>query len=248
MPDGAQRLPAALRRAAPACACALLAALAGLTWRQCGRYRDPVTFYRTAAELCPASSVAHNHYGAALAVLPGRMPEAIAQFEAALRARPDFAQAENNLGIALADELAKIPDRLAEAATRYEQALRISPDNADVHNNAAVVLAKLPGRMPEAFAHFEAALRIEPNDADMHYNLANQLAKMPGRLPEAAAQYEQAVRIRPDFTAAHYNVAVAYARTGRVAEAVSHFERVLELDPANRPAREYLEQLRSPPQ
>jgi tetratricopeptide (TPR) repeat protein len=99
--------------------------------------------------------------------------------------------------------------------------------------------------MPDALAHFEAALRISPNDADLHYNLANQLAKIPDRLPDAAAHYEQALRMRPDFTSAHYNLAVALARMGLFAEAASHFERVIELDPGNGPAREALKQLRA---
>ena len=208
-----------------------------------GRMPEAVAHYEQALRINPEYAEAHYNLGLALMQIPGRLPDALDQFEQAVRIRPDFVDAQ----ITLADELAKLPGRQAEAAAHYEQALRINPDNADVHNNVAVVLAKLPERMPEALAHFEAALRIDPNDADLHYNLANQLAKMPGRLPEAAAQYEQALRIRPDFTAAHYNVAVAYATTGRVAEAVSHFERVLELDPVNRPAREYLEQLRGPP-
>src|SRR5471032_2969643 len=62
---GAERLPASARGLAPAVASAVLAVLGVLTWQQCDRYRDPVTFYRTAAALSPDSAIAHNHYGAA---------------------------------------------------------------------------------------------------------------------------------------------------------------------------------------
>jgi tetratricopeptide (TPR) repeat protein len=204
-----------------------------------GRLPEAVEHYEEALRINPDYAAAHYNLGVALMQVPGREAEALAHFEQALRIQPDFTDACINL----ADGLARIPERLPEAVARYEQALRVNPDNADVQNNLAVVLAKIPGRMPDALDHFEAALRIHPDDADLHYNLANKLAKIPGREAEALAHYEQALRIRPDFTAAHYNFAVALARLGRIGEAVGHLERVIELDPANRPAREYLEQL-----
>ena len=55
---------------------------------------------------------------------PGRLPEAIAEFEAALRSEPDFAEAHVNLGRALAQP----PGRLPEAIAEYEAVLRIRPD------------------------------------------------------------------------------------------------------------------------
>ncbi|MGD1032032.1 MAG: tetratricopeptide repeat protein [Opitutaceae bacterium] len=206
-----------------------------------GRLPEAVAHYEQALQINPNYAEAHFNLGLALAQIPGRLPEALDQYEQALRIRPDFAAAHVNL----ADELAKLPGRLPEAVTHYEQALRTNPDDADVQNNLAVALAKIPGRMPEALAHFDAALRIDPNDADLQYNLANQLAKIPDRLPDAVAHYEQALRIRPDFAEAHYNIAVAYARSGRMDDAARHLERVLELDPSNRQARELLEQLRA---
>jgi tetratricopeptide (TPR) repeat protein len=60
----------------------------------------------------------------ALVQLPGRMPEAIAEYQAALRIDPDFAEAHVNL----AGTLARTPGRLAEAIAEYEAALRIRPD------------------------------------------------------------------------------------------------------------------------
>jgi tetratricopeptide (TPR) repeat protein len=56
--------------------------------------------------------------------LPGRLPDAIAHFEAALRTRPDYEQAHTNLGNALS----QLPGRLPDAIAQYEAALRIRPD------------------------------------------------------------------------------------------------------------------------
>jgi len=51
--------------------------------------------------------------------VPGRLPEAIAEYEAALRVKPDSAFVHNNLGAALA----KLPARLPEAIAQFEGAL-----------------------------------------------------------------------------------------------------------------------------
>jgi tetratricopeptide (TPR) repeat protein len=60
----------------------------------------------------------------ALARIPGRLPEAIAEYQAALRIDPDFAEAHVNL----TNTLARTPGGLPEAIAEYEAALRIRPD------------------------------------------------------------------------------------------------------------------------
>jgi tetratricopeptide (TPR) repeat protein len=56
--------------------------------------------------------------GVALSQIPQRLPEEIAQYETALRIKPDYADAHTALGIALA----KIPDRLPEAISEFKAA------------------------------------------------------------------------------------------------------------------------------
>jgi tetratricopeptide (TPR) repeat protein len=62
--------------------------------------------------------------GTALARIPGRLPEAITEFEDALRNEPNFPEAHVNL----ANALAQTPGRLTDAIAEYEAALRIRPD------------------------------------------------------------------------------------------------------------------------
>jgi tetratricopeptide (TPR) repeat protein len=56
--------------------------------------------------------------------IPYRLPEAIAEYRAALRIEPDFVEAHVNLG----NTLARTPGRMEEAIAEYEAALRIRPD------------------------------------------------------------------------------------------------------------------------
>jgi protein O-mannosyl-transferase len=67
---------------------------------------------------------ARNNLGNALSGIPGRLPGAIPEFEAALRSEPDFVDAHVSLGKALA----LTPGRLREDIAEYEAALRIRPD------------------------------------------------------------------------------------------------------------------------
>ena len=67
----------------------------------------------------------------------GKFAEAIAEYTAALRINPDYAEAHNNLGNALASQ-----GKFAEAIAEYTAALRINPDYAEAHNNLGNALAR----------------------------------------------------------------------------------------------------------
>jgi tetratricopeptide (TPR) repeat protein len=87
----------------------------------------------------------------------GRTPEAIAQYERALWARPDFADDLGNLGAALLRS-----GRVAEAIARDEEALRLAPNSALTHYNLAGAL-RVAGRTREAAAEYEQAYRLRPD-------------------------------------------------------------------------------------
>ena len=62
-------------------------------------------------------------------VQTGRIEEAIAHFQQALRIRPDLPEVRYNLGSALA-QVGRVPEAIAQ----YKQALRIKPDFAEARN------------------------------------------------------------------------------------------------------------------
>ena len=208
----------------------LLATLSTLTWRQCGVYRDARTLYTDTLARNPGCAMAHTGLGDILAKEPGRLPDAIAHFEAAIRLNPRDAQAHNNLGYALA----KDPGRLPEAVAEYEAALRIIPEFAWAHNNLGVTLEKIPGRLPEAIAHFEEAADLDPDSADFQDNLGVALTRVPGRTAEVIAHFEAAVHLNPRSAAMQNNLAIALAAVpGRLAEATAHFEVAALLNPGS---------------
>jgi tetratricopeptide (TPR) repeat protein len=93
-----------------------------------------------------------------LAQNPANRSEAIAEYQAALRAVPSYADAHYNLAVTLA-EAGRIPEAIAE----YEATLSLQPDSARAHDHLAVVLLKMDGRSREALTHLEAAQQSNSN-------------------------------------------------------------------------------------
>jgi tetratricopeptide (TPR) repeat protein len=58
--------------------------------------------------------------------MPGRLNDAAAQFEEAVRLQPDYAQAHYNLSVAWS----QMPGRMKDAIAQHEEALRLQPDLA----------------------------------------------------------------------------------------------------------------------
>src|SRR5271157_2104541 len=172
----------------------LCLACAVRTYARNNDWLDEYRLWTSAVNVCPGSAKAHYSLGNALALLPGRLPDAIAEYRVALRIEPDFAQVHSNLGLALLNSGGSLQAAIGE----YQTALRLDPDIAEAHCNLGSVLSRLPGRLPDAISQYEAALRIYPDYAKAHLGLGNALAQLPGRLPEAIAQYEATLRIAPD--------------------------------------------------
>jgi len=191
-------------------------------------WKDELSLWSSAVEICPGSAKAHYNFGKALETVPGRLPDAIAEYRESLRIDTDHADVHNNL----ANALSNIPGRLPEAIAEYQAAARIQPDRAEPHNNLAIALARIPGRLPEAIAEYRAALRIRPHNAEIHYNLANALHSLTGGLADAIDEYREALRIDPDHADAHTNLGNALARLpGRLPEAIAEYRTALRLEP-----------------
>jgi tetratricopeptide (TPR) repeat protein len=207
----------------------ILAVVLGFfTERRNAEYQNTLAFWRELVARLPDNARARNNLGLALSGIPGRMPEAVTEFEAALQITPDEAETHDNLGNALM----QIPNQLPEAIAQYEVALRINPNHAKAHNNLGNALLQISSRLPEAIAQYEAALRINPDFAEAHYNLGIALLKIPGRASEARAEFEAALRIRSDYAEAHYDLGLALADiSGRSPETIAEYEAALRINP-----------------
>ena len=95
------------------------------------------------------------------------------------------------------------------------------------------------GRFPEAERALRQALE-GVDDAQTHYNLGVVLAAVDRR-DEAIDEYKKALQRDAYLFDARNNLAAAYARQGRMAEAVAELQKVIAADPGNAMARANLE-------
>jgi Tfp pilus assembly protein PilF len=178
---------------------------------------------------------AHYNLGGALA-RTGKLEEAIAHYELALRIKPDYAEAHYNLGMALA-QTGKIEDAIAH----LEQALRIKPDYAQAHCNLGTVFLQ-EGKVSDAIGQYERALQINPDFAEAHCNLGTAFLQ-EGKVSDAIGQYERALQIKPDYAEAHSNLGDALVRLGKLTEAIAQYQQALKLRPDFLPAKNALTRL-----
>ena len=179
---------------------------------------------------------------------------AIGGYRKALALDPDFAEAHNNLAVALL-ETGKDED----AQHHLEHALALDPDYVDAHRNLALFwqaraapdraehhfrrarehaagdirpdlglgsLLHDQGRLDEALHVYRQALVGAPQSAAIFNNLGGLYRDM-GQAGEAVAAYEQAMRVDPAFAGARTNLAHALRAQGRVVEAIAHYRDAL---------------------
>ncbi len=209
-------------------ASAIVIGFVALTWRQNLPYRDGIQLYRSILAQNPGSWMVHSNLGQLLAAMPGAGGAARAEFEAAVRLKPDYAEAQNNLGVALSKNMAELP----EAISHYREALRLKPNYALAHRNLAAALMKTDAPANEILYHFAEAVRLEPSDVEARRGLAAELSTLPGRAEEAVAQYEAALALSSADASLENDLAVELAKIpGRLPEAITHLERALRLAP-----------------
>jgi tetratricopeptide (TPR) repeat protein/2-polyprenyl-3-methyl-5-hydroxy-6-metoxy-1,4-benzoquinol methylase len=188
----------------------------------------------------------------------GRVAEAMARYDAAVRMNPRCARAHLNRGNVLLagahlDEarsayefaitcdphyaaayfnLANLNCRAGEyqsALHNYQVAIGINPDFANAFVAMGNALDNL-GRTSEARESYERALVISPDDAGVHFNLG-VLAATEGQHEQAAHNLRRAIDIRPDYAVAHYQLGRVLNSLGHLDAAEASFRRALSIAP-----------------
>src|SRR5688572_29792426 len=173
---------------------------------QAGRFADAEKLYRQILAADPACVSAWNLLGA-LAIDLKRHEVAIQCLQRALQFKPDSAEANYHMGLALHGL-----GRLDEAIASYRRALENGPSHAKATNNLGAAL-KDQGRLTEALPYVRKSLELDPNSADTHCNLGNVL-QAQGDWDEALHSFERAIALRPDYPAAHTNHAMVLLSAG----------------------------------
>lgn len=194
--------------------------LALLTWKQAAVYASQETLWRDNLAKNPQAWAAYNNLGNAAA----DSEEALGYYQAALRLKPDYALAWNNIGAILYAQ-----GKFAEATAHFQEAGGLQPGYPDAHNNLGLAWLD-QGKTAEALAEFDTALRLKPDYPDAHNNLGRALAEQ-GKLAEARVQFMEALQLNPDYADAHCNLAHLLLSQGNAEEAAHHLAAALRSRP-----------------
>jgi len=108
-----------------------------------------------------------------LPFLRQQFADSLPEYQMALRLKPDYAEAHNNQGYALAGL-----GRFGEAVAQYQQCLALNSNYPPAHYNLGCALLKLNQR-DEAVAQLKETLRLDPN----HPDAGKKLKELEGAKP-----------------------------------------------------------------
>lgn len=201
----------------------VLAVLATATVFQAGVWRSTLVLFAHAFSVTRNNVTALGNYGVALSDL-GRYSEALAAYNAALKAEPYAADIHKNAGLALI-KLSR-PD---EALVQFEQAAQYAPNDDTIQNVLAVQLQD-HGKKEEALEHFETAAKLKPDNAQYQNDLGVALAAA-GRKADALPHYGKAAELESTNAFYQNNFATALARAGQQSAAIEHYRMAIQNDP-----------------
>ncbi len=165
-------------------------------------YREAIETYQLEKKPSP---VVLNKIGIAFHQT-GDLKQAEKHYQRAIKAKPDYAEAINNLGtIQYANKSYR------RAVSTYKKALKYSPSSASIYSNLGTAWFARK-KYPEAIACYEKALALDP-DVFEHRSTAGVLLQ------------ERSVAERAKF---HYHLAKLYAKQGRTELALLYIRKSLE--------------------
>jgi protein O-mannosyl-transferase len=196
-----------VRLAWSAAAALVVAALAALTVRQIGFWKDDRTLFEHALRVTERNWLSETAIGMELE-REGDVAGAISRYERALAIRPSAPQALNNLGYLLAG----IGQRDRGIALLRES-VRLWPGYGAALANLGSALAE-SGQVEEGIGYLRRASSVAPADASIRYNLGLALLQA-GRPGEALTEFDAVTRLAPGDVEARAQATRIRARMGR---------------------------------
>lgn len=167
----------------------------------------------------------HNMLGLLLGRKGADSGEVVAEFREAVRVRPDYPQAHNNLGLVLAQS-----DQDEKAIAEFREAIRLLPDYADAHANLGATL--MVTDVEQAILELEKAVSLAPTLVKAQFNLAEAYGNSPSRGPQKQIeQLRKVIALAPTFARAHLALGKALLQDGKVDEAVRELQEATRNDP-----------------
>ena len=156
-------------------------------------------------------------------------------YQKAIKADPDFIDAQYNLGKLYAD-VGMIP----EAVTHYKEALKIDYAYKDAHFNLGDLYRKA-GDIPQAVFAYGQALKLHPENEEVYIQAVSAyteaLEKAPGNTMYLDARQRvlddltRLISSRPARVISFFNLGYLYGEMGDFLRAISAYQMALDINP-----------------
>ena len=195
----------------------------GETYLKAHRYDDALDVFSRAAAIPPHLAPTFNGFGRAL-LDKDRVPEAVQEFEYALKLDSQFTLPRLNLW-----EVYERQGRHEEAIGQMQAALKIEPNSPVFNNNLGVSYGFLK-RYGDAAATFDKAHRLDPDNSEYLVNLATIYfwEAQPGK---ALQWYRQGIELHPQEPVYYLKMADIYLSQGLKAKALERLQKAWSLNP-----------------
>jgi len=204
------------------------------------------------AALPPANAGDFDFLVANLLAGDGSLPEALAAFETAEKARPDSAyiHLEHAQLLARLAQGARLPGAqtsyLRKAAEEVGKARQIAPENLDVLRGVGLVYLELasqdPSALPTALHALETVHQQDPDDVQTAINLGRIYLDQQ-QPAKAAAVFRELIAHAPQQRAAYALLVEALLRDDKAKEAETVLSQILDFEPGALEARLTLAEL-----
>jgi serine/threonine-protein kinase len=186
------------------------------------------TLAPTPYELCQEGFQYLDHY-----YRDGYLEKAIATFEQAIAAKPDYALAFSGLGRTYRQLFRRKRDKvwLTQALSSARRAVELEPQLTHARVTLAWVWTA-HGDFELAAQELEALQSLDPLNADVHRALAH-LAAADNRQEDAIRHGRDAIRLAPDSWPLHAELGILLQKSGQYEQAAEAFEAATRLAPNN---------------
>ncbi|MEG4350548.1 tetratricopeptide repeat protein [Microcoleus sp. LAD1_D3] len=156
----------------------------------------------------------------------GKLNEAVAACESALKIEPNLAAACQTLG-----KVMQVRGEIEQAKQWYESAIDRNPNLPEVYANLGILYSQ--GKQWEkAIANCEKAISLAPNFAAVYRLLARIWTQLE-KPEEAADCWYQAFNIEPNWATAdeHVTLGNSFVELGKFDRAIEYYSRAIKLNP-----------------
>jgi len=154
----------------------------------------------------------------------GDYNRAIQDFNAAIRIKPEIANAYNNRGIAY-----DYSGQYDRAIQDYDQAIRLQPNYPDAFNNRGLVYQE-KGEYDQALQDFDQAIRLKPDYAEAIASRASTYVSK-GEYDRAIEECNRAIKLEPNFAGDFNDRAIAYLGKRDYQRALQDLDHAVQLSP-----------------